>query len=354
MKIRITVEKRVFGDYFWGMGECTVLTGVKPTGMPHVGNYVGAIRPALEMASQPGVRSLLFVADYHALTHVHSAKELQEMTYEVAATWLALGLDPSKTIFYRQSDVREVFELNWILSCFTEKGLMNRAHAYKAKVDENEAAGRQPDEGVNMGLYGYPVLMTSDIVLYDADKVPVGADQLQHLEIARDIVQKLNHTYGSEVLKAPEAIIQKSAAVVPGLDGRKMSKSYNNHIPLFLEPKKLRKLVMKIKTDSTPPEAPKNPDESDIFTLFTHFSTDGEISELRKRYETGIGWGHAKEALFEAMDKHLAPARAKYDSLMADKSQIDEILSQGADRARAIAEEVMDRVRTAIGQQSHS
>ena len=330
----------------------TILTGVKPTGMPHVGNFVGAIRPALKLAATEGVDSLLFVADYHALINVQNPDELRQMTYEVAATWLALGLDPEKTVFYRQSDVSEVFELNWILSCFTEKGLMNRAHAYKARSDENQQKGRSPDEGISMGLYGYPVLMAADIVLYDADKVPVGADQLQHLEIARDIVQRINHNYGKEVLKTPEAMIQKETATIPGLDGRKMSKSYQNTIPLFLESKKLRKLIMKIKTDSSPPEAPKNPDESDVFGLYSHFATPEEVDALRVRYQTGIGWGEAKQALYEVIERSVEKPREKYLSLMADTDQIEAVLVEGAERAREIAQGVLRRVREAIGARS--
>ena len=240
------------------MNVTTILTGVKPTGMPHVGNYVGAIRPALELANQKDTRSLLFIADYHAITDVHDPKLLKQMTYEVAATWLALGLDPNKTIFYRRVRRPAVFELCWRLSCFSEKGLMNRAHAYKARVADNELEGRPQDYGINMGLYSYPILMAADIVLYDADKVPVGADQVQHLEIARDVVLKFNHIYG-EVLRVPEAMVHKSAGIVPGLDGRKMSKSYDNTIPLFLESKQLRKLIMRIKTDPPSPEEPKDP-----------------------------------------------------------------------------------------------
>lgn len=331
------------------MAAKTILTGVKPTGSPHIGNYLGAIRPAINLANSPNVNSLLFIADYHALTSAPNADELRALTYEVAATWLALGTDPQKTIFYRQSDVPETFELAWVLSCFTEKGLTNRAHAYKAKVADNEQNGRDADFGVNLGLYSYPVLMTADIVLYDAEKVPVGQDQVQHLEIARDIVHKLNHHYGKEVLKAPEALVQEAVAVVPGLDGRKMSKSYNNTIPIFLESKKLRKMVMKIKTDSTAPEEPKDPAKSDIFALYKHFATPEEVEALRKRYATGLGWGEAKEALYLAMDREFAEPRARYDALMADTQKLESILQEGALRARTIAKATLRRVREAIG-----
>lgn len=332
------------------MQKVRVLTGVKPTGMPHLGNYLGAIRPAIELAGQQNIESFLFIADYHALTNHPNSDELKAMTYEVAATWLALGVDPNRTVFYRQSDVPEVFELNWILSCFTEKGLMNRAHAYKARVAENEAASKTSiDEGINMGLYGYPVLMTADIVLYDADQVPVGQDQVQHLEIARDIVGKFNHHYRGEALKAPGVLVQKELALVPGLDGRKMSKSYNNHIPLFVDSKKLRKLIMKIKTDSTPPEDPKDPASSEIFTLYKHIATKKEVDDLRHRYQQGIGWGEAKQALFEVLDEKLKAPRERYGELMGDTRAIDSLLEQGAVRARQVACNVMNRVRKAIG-----
>jgi tryptophanyl-tRNA synthetase len=327
----------------------TILTGVKPTGSPHIGNLLGAIRPAIELANRPDVASLLFIADYHAVTSAPAPDELRALTYEVTATWLSLGTDPKKTIVYRQSDVPETFELAWILSCFTEKGLMNRAHAYKAKTAENEAAGRDADHGVNIGLYSYPVLMSADIVVHDAHKVPVGADQVQHLEIARDIVQKLNHHAGKEVLRAPEALVQETVAVVPGLDGRKMSKSYQNTIPIFLESKKLRKLVMKIKTDSSAPEDPKDPAKSDIFAMYKHFATKEEVAALAKRYQTGIGWGEAKEALYLALDRELAGPRAKYEALMADTGTLEKILKEGGARARVSAQRTLSRVRQALG-----
>jgi len=327
----------------------TVLTGVKPTGSPHIGNYLGAIRPAIEYANRPGVDSLLFIADYHALINNPSPEELREQSYEVAANWIALGTDPKRTLIYRQSDVPETFELTWILTCFTEKGLMNRAHAYKAKVDENKEAGRDADAGVNMGLYSYPILMTADIVLYDAHKVPVGQDQVQHLEIARDIVNKINHHYKKDLLRAPQPLLHETMAVVPGLDGRKMSKSYDNTIPIFIDSKKMRKLVMKIKTDSSPPEAPKDPAKSDIFRLYQPFATPEEVEALRKRYATGLGWGEAKEALFQAMDRHFTEPRAKYEGLMADKPALEKLLLEGAVKARAIAQRTLKRVREAMG-----
>lgn len=332
------------------MAQKTVLTGIKPTGTPHLGNLIGAIRPALKLAESPTNRCLYFIADYHALTTVHDPNELKSLTREVAATWLAMGLDPTKVLLYRQSDIPEDSELTWILSCFTAKGLLNRAHAYKARVAENEqVSGTDPDAGIAMGLYGYPVLMTADIVLFDTDLVPVGEDQVQHLEIARDIVGKLNHVYGSEVLRLPKASIQEQSATVPGLDGRKMSKSYNNTVPLFLEPKALRKLIMRMQTDSSRPEDPKDPETSSLFQLYREFASTAEIQSMRERYAKGVGWGEVKEALFQALDATLASPRAKYQELMADPTRLESILADGAHRARQIAGPVLRRVRQAIG-----
>ncbi|MES2768171.1 MAG: tryptophan--tRNA ligase [Bdellovibrionota bacterium] len=331
------------------MADKVVLTGVKPTGKVHIGNYIGAIRPALSHA-QHFTQSLFFIADYHALTTIPDPKELKELTYDVAASWIAAGLDPKKNIIYRQSDVHEVFEIFWILSCFSPKGLMNRAHAYKARVQENEQEGKSDlDSGVNMGLYNYPILMASDILSFDTDLVPVGEDQIQHLEIARDLAQKVNHTYKTQVLKVPEFSVQKDAKIVPGLDGRKMSKSYDNTIPMFMDSAKMRKLVMKIKTDSLPPEAPKSTNDSVIFTLYKEFANPTQIKDLAMKYETGIGWGDAKQLLFEAMDAHLAPMRDKYLALMSDKTELDSILAEGAERARLQARAVLKRVRQSIG-----
>jgi tryptophanyl-tRNA synthetase len=327
-----------------------VLTGVKPTGKVHIGNYIGAMRPALSLASNPQFKSLLFIADYHALTSTPSAQELSELTYDVAATWIAAGLDPHKTTIYRQSDIPEIFELTWILSCFTPKGMMNRAHAYKAKIQANESEGKSDlDFGVNMGLYSYPVLMASDILTFDTDVVPVGEDQVQHIEISRDIAQKVNNHCKKPVLKIPEFFVQKDTKLVPGLDGQKMSKSYDNTIPLFCDSKTLRKLVMKIKTDSLPPEAPKETENSVIFMLYKEFASLNEIESLAQKYQKGIGWGEAKQLLFEAMDRHITPMREKYNELIADKSHLNKILDQGAERARESARLVLRRVRLALG-----
>lgn len=331
------------------MAKKTLITGIKPTNAPHLGNYLGAIRPALDLAEDPQFRSLLFVADYHALTVVHDAKLLKQWTYEVAATWLACGLNPDNTVIYKQSDVPEVFELSWILSCMTAKGLMNRAHAYKAKVQENEEAGKADvDFGVNMGLYTYPILMAADILLFDVDVVPVGEDQVQHVEIARDIAQRFNNTFG-ETLKVPVHMVREGVKTVPGLDGRKMSKSYGNHIPLFCDEKTLRKLVMKIKTDSSPPEAPKNPDDSLIMDIFKAFATSQEVEDLVARYRAGIGWGEAKQILFEKLNSVLAPKRDHFNDLLSHPAEIDRVLAEGAKKAREMAKSVLNRARQAIG-----
>lgn len=330
----------------------TVLTGVKPTHLPHLGNYFGAIRPAVRLAQEAG-RSLLFIADYHALTTVQDAALLREYTYQVAASFIACGLDPEKTIIYRQSDVPETFELHWILSCVTPKGFMNRAHAYKARLQENKDAGKEDlDDGVSMGLYEYPVLMSSDILLFDSDIVPVGEDQVQHVEFARDIAQKFNHTFGgnknSNILKVPKAHVQMTKNV-PGLDGRKMSKSYGNHIPVFEDEAKLRKLVMKFVTDSTPPDAPKETKGSALFELYKEVATPDQVSALEQRYATGIGWGEVKQLLFEALSAHLRGPNETYKALIADKDKLETILKKGGEKAREIAKPVLERVRSSVG-----
>lgn len=330
------------------MAQKIILTGVKPTGHPHIGNYLGAIRPAIRLSKQPGVKTFLFIADYHSLTSVHDPQELRNMIYEVAATWLACGLDPRTTSFYRQSAIPEIFELSWILACFTPKGLMNRAHAYKAKVQENQEFGKEDlDFGVNMGLFNYPILMSADILMFNADEVPVGEDQIQHLEIARDIAQKFNREYG-EILRLPKFVVQ-DMKLVPGLDGRKMSKSYDNHIPLFMEQAKMRKLIMKIKTDSLPPEAPKDPSASIIFDIYKEFATAAETADLKARYEKGIGWGEAKEALFTVVDREVHGARSEYQRWMNNRDEIDRMLEDGAREARIHAAQLLRKIRVVTG-----
>lgn len=331
------------------MATQIALTGIKPTGTPHIGNYLGAVLPGIELANRPGCQAYYFVADYHALTGAHSREQLLHDTYEVAAMWLAFGLDPDQSVFYRQSDVPEVFELSWILACFTPKGFMNKAHAYKAAADKNREADEPEDAGVSMGLYTYPVLMAADILIVDADLVPVGKDQVQHVEIARDIAQRINHTYGEGTLHLPSASLRAQTALVPGLDGRKMSKSYGNHIPCFLPPKKLRKVVMRIATDSTPPEDPKNPDDSIVFGMHRALLDAAGEAALAAEYRAGISWGGAKQLLYEELEKHLAEPRERYEALMADKTHLDAVLHDGASKVRAVATPALARVRHALG-----
>jgi tryptophanyl-tRNA synthetase len=329
----------------------TILTGVKPTGAPHIGNYIGAIRPALALAAAHE-RSYLFIADYHALNAVRDPKVLREDTYQVAACWLALGLDPEKTIFYRQSDVPEIFELVTILSAVTPKGLMDRAHSYKAAKDKNAEEGRDdPDHGVNMGLYTYPLLMAADILMADTDIVPVGKDQVQHIEFTRDIAGYFNNAF-DQVFRLPEYQLEKGGALLPGIDGRKMSKSYNNHISVFMDGKAREKLVKKIITDSKLPAEPKNPDENIIFQLYSHFARADEIKTMREAFERGgMGYGDAKKLLFEALERTFEKPSQKHKELMQDPdhSEINALLDAGAVRARTIARATLSRAREAIG-----
>ncbi|MBI4816044.1 MAG: tryptophan--tRNA ligase [Deltaproteobacteria bacterium] len=340
-------------------GPIRALTGVKPTGVPHIGNYLGAIRPALELAKQH--ESFLFIADLHALTSQRDPKKLEEETFSVAATWLSLGLDPSKTIFYRQSDVPQTATLAWILSCFTPLGLLNRAHSFK---DAQQKGSSELD--INHGLFAYPVLMAADILLYDADVVPVGKDQKQHLEITQEIARKVNNEYGP-ILKVPEARIDEKVMTIPGLDGKKMSKSYGNDVSLFGTDKELKKRLMSVKTDSTELGSPLDPTSDTIFQLFELFATPAERESLLERYRTGrldpsiadaslpdpttnyFGWGHAKKALLELVLDRLGPARAEYTRLMADKSHILQLLGDGAEKARVVADQVLGRVEHAVG-----
>ena len=315
------------------------LTGIKPSGTVHIGNYLGAIVPAIEMAPRYE-RSLYFIADEHALTTVEDPAKLHAQIYDLAATWLACGLDPQRTLFYRQSSIPEVFELAWILGCVAPKGLLDRAHAYKAAV----AAG----EPINVGVYTYPVLMAADIILFDTTVVPVGRDQKQHVEIARDLAEKFNRLYGN-VLVPPEPEINETVMTIPGLDGRKMSKSYDNVIPLWAQPAERRKLIMRIKTNSQPPEEPKDPQRSEIFQLYRLFTSPEQTALMERRYLSGIGWADAKAALAEVMEERLAPLRSRYEALRADEAALDRTLAQGAERARAIARATLERVRAAVG-----
>ncbi|GGA29595.1 tryptophanyl-tRNA synthetase [Paenibacillus physcomitrellae] len=282
------------------------------------------------------------------MTFIQNKGEFNRLTYGIAATWLAMGLDPEQVVFYRQSDVPEIFELHWILSCLTPKGLMNRAHAYKAIVDQNEQTGMERDNGVNMGLFTYPILMAADILLFQSDQVPVGKDQIQHVEIARDIAEEFNRSFGN-TFRLPTFVVDETTAVVPGLDGRKMSKSYNNTIPLFAPPEELEKRIKKIKTDSTPPNEPKDPNTSSVFLLYKEFAKPEETERLHGRFQTGISWGEAKQELFKVMNRYLEEPRAKYHALMADPDRIDRILAEGARKARTMAQPLLEQVKTKIG-----
>ena len=323
------------------------LTGIKPTGQPHIGNYLGMIKPALELAEE--YQALYFIADYHALTTVKNRKELEDLTYQVTATWLALGLNPEEVIFYRQSDIPEVFELAWVLACFTSKGLLNRAHAYKAIVDDNVAAGREEDKGINTGLFTYPVLMAADILLFGTHVVPVGLDQKQHLEITRDVALTFNKNY-REVLVVPEAVIRKEVRTIYGLDGRKMSKSYNNVIPIFAPLNQIRKQVMRIVTDSKRPEEPKNPDECNVFAIYQHFADTEAVEAKRQLYvDGGLAYGEIKKELFELIVSTFAAQREQYDVLLENRDELDKVLKSGAEKARDIAVPILEKVRKAAG-----
>lgn len=330
------------------MTSVRILTGIKPTGTPHLGNYVGAIRPAIAASHATDAQTFYFLADLHALIGCHDPVKIRQSTQEVAATWLALGLNTERAVFYRQSDVPEISELCWVLNCMAAKGLMNRAHAYKAAVAVNQDEGQDPDYGVTMGLYSYPVLMAADILMFSAQRVPVGKDQVQHVEMARDIAQRFNHHFG-ETFVLPEAVVDDKVAVLQGLDGRKMSKSYNNTIPLFLPEKPLQKHINKIKTNLLEPGEPKDPDTSTLFQIWQAFATDEQLLEVRQAFADGIGWGEAKKQLFALINAELAPAREKYDALMQQPGIIEDILQNGAQKARAVAQPLMANVKEAVG-----
>jgi tryptophanyl-tRNA synthetase len=325
-----------------------ILTGITTSGTPHLGNYVGSVRPSVRMSLRPDAQSFYFLADYHALIKVGDPARIQRSTLEIAATWLACGLDPDRVTFYRQSDIPEIPELTWLLTCLTGKGMLNRAHAYKASVDKNCAAGEDPDAGVTAGLFMYPVLMAADILMFNAHQVPVGRDQIQHIEMARDIASSFNHLYG-EHFTLPEAVIEEHVATLPGLDGRKMSKSYDNTIPLFAPREQLRKLIMGILTDSRAPGEPKRMEGSALFQLYQAFASTDETAALARAYADGIAWGDAKQMLFERLDREIAPLREVYESLIQNPAQIEKTLKAGADKARAVASPFTARLRHAAG-----
>jgi len=326
-----------------------VLTGITTTGTPHLGNYVGAIRPAIAASRRADVESFYFLADYHALVKCDDPARVQQSTLEIAATWLACGLDPEKVFFYRQSDIAEIPELTWLLTCVTAKGLLNRAHAYKAAVDQNRAANEDDDAAITAGLYMYPVLMAADILMFNANQVPVGRDQVQHIEIARDIAQRFNHIYGADYFALPEASIEENVATLPGTDGRKMSKSYNNTIPLWLPAKELKKAILGIVTDSRAPGEAKDPENSNLFAIYQAFASADETAAMRKAFADGIAWGDAKQKLFERLDAELAPARERYDALVARPQEIEDRLLAGAKKARERSRAFIEKLRWAVG-----
>jgi|AntAceMinimDraft_1070359.scaffolds.fasta_scaffold00415_13 tryptophanyl-tRNA synthetase len=329
-----------------------VLTGITTTGTPHLGNYVGAIRPAIRASLDPNVQAFFFLADFHALIKCEDPQRIARSRTEIAATWLAAGLDPEKVVFYRQSDILEIPELCWLLTCVTAKGLMNRAHAYKASVESNQAKGLEDDDGINMGLFSYPILMAADILMFNAHKVPVGRDQIQHLEMARDIGQRFNHLYPSQPpwFDLPAAAIDESVATLTGLDGRKMSKSYHNTIPLFEGgPKALKAAVAKIVTDSRAPGEPKDAQQSNLLPIFQAFVSPEQTAVFVDELAQGLGWGEAKQRLLAAIEADVAPMRETYDQLMAKPDDVEDILQMGAKRAREIAVPFMAKLRHAVG-----
>lgn len=329
-----------------------VLTGITTTGTPHLGNYTGAIKPAIEASrknsDEKGPLSFYFLADLHALIKCDAPAKIHQSTLEIAATWLALGLDPDQTVFYRQSDVPEITELAWILGCMTAKGLMNRAHAYKAAVDKNQEDGEDPDKAVTMGLYGYPVLMAADILMFNAHKVPVGKDQIQHVEMARDIAARFNHHFG-ELFTLPEAVVETTGEILPGLDGRKMSKSYNNTIPLFLPEKQMRKHINKIKTNLLAPGEPKDPAGAPLFQIWSALANEEQRDYMRAEFAAGIAWGEAKKQLFELVNEKIGSFRDRYYALVADANTVEEILRNGAAKARQYSVPLLSEVKAAVG-----
>jgi tryptophanyl-tRNA synthetase len=331
------------------MTTTRVLTGITATGNPHLGNYAGAIRPAILASQSANAAPFLFLADYHALIKSHEPALIRESARSIAATWLATGLDPNRVTFYRQSDVPEILELCWILTTITAKGLMNRAHAYKAAVQDNLSGSEaDADKGIEMGLFSYPILMTADILMFNGQKIPVGKDQGQHIEMARDIAQRFNHLYG-ETFSLPEAVIDETAMIIPGLDGRKMSKSYGNTIPLFEDEKKFRKLINKVQTNSLMPGEPKDPNGCTLFAIYSAFTGPAEQAALRQRYADGIGWGEMKQFLFEFLNEELKDKRQEYNRLMADPIQLDRLLQTGADKARLYASPFLREIRSKVG-----
>lgn len=330
------------------MSKKRVLTGITTSGTPHLGNYVGAIRPAVEASLSGSFDSFFFLADYHALIKCQDPDRVHQSTLEIAAAWLALGLDPDKVTFYRQSDIPEIPQLTWFLTCMTAKGLMNRAHAYKGAVQANEESGENIDSAVTMGLFSYPILMAADILMFNAHIIPVGRDQIQHVEMARDIAQRFNHHYGDHFV-LPSAQVDDDASVLQGLDGRKMSKSYGNTIPLFLSEKQLKKHINKIKTNLLEPGEPKDPSDSTVFQIWQAFASPDQTATMREAFAEGIAWGEAKKQLFELINGQLEEPREKYLELIANPSRVESVLQQGAEKARQHSQNLMSVLRNSVG-----
>jgi len=331
------------------MAQDIYLTGITTTGTPHIGNYVGAIRPCIAASKDLSNKNYYFLADFHALAKAEDPQLIARSSLEISAAWLALGLDTDSAVFYRQSDIPEIPQLTWILTCMTAKGLMNRAHSYKAQVQENvDRKSSDPDKGINMALYSYPILMAADILMFKSTKVPVGRDQKQHVEMTRDIAQRFNHHYG-DILVVPEAVISEDTALLKGLDGRKMSKSYDNTIPLFADEKRLRKLIMKIKTNSLEPGEPKDINDSTLYDIYKAFASPAEVKDIEKRYADGIAWGEMKQVLFEHINEHISPVRAEYQRLIDDPAEVERELLKGAEKAREVSVPYLDEIRHAVG-----
>jgi tryptophanyl-tRNA synthetase len=330
------------------MSQKRVLTGITTSGTPHLGNYVGAIRPAIAASQDKSIDSFFFLADYHALIKCQDPEAVHQSTLEIAAAWLALGLDPEQVVFYRQSDIPEIPELTWFLTCMTAKGLMNRSHAYKAAVQANQEAGEDDDLAITMGLFSYPTLMAADILMFNASDIPVGRDQIQHVEMARDVAQRFNHHYGEHFV-LPMAKVDDNVAVLQGLDGRKMSKSYNNTIPLFLTEKKLKKHINKIKTNLLEPGEPKDPDDSAVFQLWQAFATEQQTADMRQQFAEGIAWGEAKKQLFELINSQLAEPRERYNQLIESPAEVEKILQKGGEKARQHSAALIAKVRKSVG-----
>ena len=326
-----------------------VLTGITTSGIPHIGNLAGAILPAISESKKENTSSFLFLADYHSLIKSLDPELTHNSSFEIAACWLACGLDPKKVTFYRQSDVPHILELAWILSCLTAKGLLNRAHAYKAAVSINEENNsRDLDKGITMGLFNYPILMAADILMFNADEVPVGQDQKQHLEMTRDIANRFNHHYG-EVFTIPEAVISDDTGILPGIDGQKMSKSYNNTIPAFIDTNKLKKLVNKIKTNSLEPGEPKDTEDCTIFTLYKAFATPEQIVDFEQAYKNGISWGEAKTQLFNLLEEFIQPYRNEYQEICKDRNFVEKTLREGAEKAIEVSTPILEEIRKRVG-----